>query len=636
MSGRFKEETSRKAKNEAPGGGEVSYLIEEEETLVPVAELTDEDVLVYVVVDGTLQTASQIKGHKGKGKDQQDEDSYLIGGVGNDLIIGFGGNDVLLGGGGNDDINGGGGNDKLLGDGFVYVPGNGKEATIGFAESYDVGDIITITFQGVDYSYTIESSDPFVFDANDFLADDTSSLADALDNDNVTVVFEDNVATFTDNDANATDGDFSLSASIEESPSSDDSYEFTTTQSDGRVWAITIGTETYYSDPQVGNGGPAMNTALAAFVSTLSADSELDGYTFAYDPDTATFSVSGAALPAVSMEQGSFADEGVYESVTFTVNSIVDGDGSAPVSVIGTVRIANADITGPGYIDVAVDGNNANNIAGDIRTGVSYFDTSGNTATVTLTWKTYGNKNDSYTLTFTPDPVSGAGDQVNFSAVTVLTQGTDSNIVFSGTALTATYTAGAGGTEQGDPEVTTVVEAADEIIDGILYADVLSGGAGNDIFVLLTQSGESSEELDAVNMLQAGVYDTITDLELGGDGSVEGDGVDQIALTFSVDAVVPALSFGSEDGDLLAAIATLFAESGALHNKANTAVILTYQYNWDEDAQDYDDSDDYLVIADGAGDEFGTDDVIVKITGYTGTLDTSDFTLVNIGDFMLV
>jgi hypothetical protein len=133
---------------------------------------------------------------------------------------------------------------------------------------------------------------------------------------------------------------------------------------------------------------------------------------------------------------------------------------------------------------------------------------------------------------------------------------------------------------------------------GVLYADLLAGGTGADKFVILT-NGEQ-------NMLTAKLFDTITDLNLG---------ADTIGLAFAVDSI--ATSSAITGGTLAAAVQTLFNVGGVLRDAGQTAGIFTYGI------------DAYLVMTDEGGTSFGADDAIVKITGVTGTLDTTDFYVVS-------
>lgn len=135
-------------------------------------------------------------------------------------------------------------------------------------------------------------------------------------------------------------------------------------------------------------------------------------------------------------------------------------------------------------------------------------------------------------------------------------------------------------------------------------ADVLTGGAGNDTFIYngLAQSTVT-------------VTDTITDLELGSAGV--GGRVDVVQLTaasgFTGGAITVANAGNAITGvgaNITAAVTAVTGAGGLLQN-ANTAGLLTFG------------TDTYLVVSDGLA--ATTNDLVIKVTGYTGTLDASDF-----------
>ena len=142
-------------------------------------------------------------------------------------------------------------------------------------------------------------------------------------------------------------------------------------------------------------------------------------------------------------------------------------------------------------------------------------------------------------------------------------------------------------------------------------------GATATLSVAATSSTASSGALSV---------DTVTDFNFGGTGSTEA--VDQINLKGVATTALTVVAGGELSGaNLSAAINSAFAVGGVLNGTTNTVGIFTYG------------SDQYLIGNVGAsGSAFGTataitnattlenaSDFAIKITGYSGTLDSSDF-----------
>jgi hypothetical protein len=155
--------------------------------------------------------------------------------------------------------------------------------------------------------------------------------------------------------------------------------------------------------------------------------------------------------------------------------------------------------------------------------------------------------------------------------------------------------------------------AGNDVIQGdqgiIFNADILTGGEGNNEFVFI---GSTFAEFNVIDGTPVDAIDTITDLKLG-TNVLEGQG-DTINLQFAVNDVVnDGVATGLVGASLQGAVDVLFQTGGVLNNVANAAGLFTWQ------------GDTYLVAADSAGIDFGADDVILKVTGVTGVLDTTDF-----------
>lgn len=135
-----------------------------------------------------------------------------------------------------------------------------------------------------------------------------------------------------------------------------------------------------------------------------------------------------------------------------------------------------------------------------------------------------------------------------------------------------------------------------------LMQDELSGGGGSNTFVLASGYLAPARNPVAANMLIHSRWDTITDLDLD---------KDKIALDFAVTSVASVQV--SHADDLESAVNSLFALGGALEGATGEAVLLEFG------------GDTWLVVAGGtAGATFGTDDVLAKVTGVTGTLDAGE------------
>jgi Ca2+-binding RTX toxin-like protein len=156
--------------------------------------------------------------------------------------------------------------------------------------------------------------------------------------------------------------------------------------------------------------------------------------------------------------------------------------------------------------------------------------------------------------------------------------------------------------------------AGNDVLFGLAAADTVSGGAGNDF----VSGGAGADTLtggdgaDTFELTQDGAttVDTIADLVLG---------TDLIAVTAAPTGGVVTSVFAATGASLAAAAADAGTSIGA-----SKAGIFTYSGN------------SYLLVNDGTAGTIDANDLIVKITGYTGTLATSTFsttgaTIVGVG-----
>ena len=523
-------------------------------------------------------------------------DDRFDGGEGADDVNGGSGNDLLLGGDGSDKLSGGTGTDELWGDLAltVVVPGHGQISTVTFAASYDVGDVVKVLFNGLEYTQTITSTASYAFDDANF-----AGLAAALIAANVTVDMSGSTATFTDSDADATSGSFTVSGDVTDVAATPHvvmlDLAAASVASDNGQFVVTIDGVEYASS--LTDGVQVQDDILAGLVASHGAAILAQtGGTLSYDASLDQLILTGPS-EGTSLALGSGFNGQAYtltdptnETNQLVVSKVSGNTGTDDGSI--TFSSANfSDIT------EIFTGNSASQVANEIASNAAlqtHFTMTVSDGTVTMVWKTTG---DVANLTFIENAV-GAGMDFTLQ----ITPGSDGTLTADGSAITMdTVTVGVTVTDHDAPASATTQEAADptSYVDvGTLFADLLSGGAGADKFVLLANGSQ--------NMLAEQVFDTISDIDLD---------ADTIGLTFAIAGIAgPATVAGATLAD---SIQTLFDSGGALENAANTAAMVDYLGTF------------YMVATSDGGTSFGSDDVIVKLTGVAGTLDTSDFYFVS-------
>lgn len=228
-----------------------------------------------------------------------------------------------------------------------------------------------------------------------------------------------------------------------------------------------------------------------------------------------------------------------------------------------------------------------------------------------------GAGNDTYIVDASTDTVTESAKGGTDTVLTTLaryTLGTEvENLTFTGTgnftatgnALANLITGGAGDDRLngGNGNDTLIGGAGNDTIIGSVGVDDLTGGAGQDLFQYA-----SAIEGRASGTVTASGIDRIRDLDLGGAG---GDFIDRLDLPVTIRALVDGET-AMTGVSLAAAVNLLFAASGPLA-KTTTAGIFSYG-----EAK-------YLIVSGmTAGAALGVDDLILDITGYTGTLDVGD------------
>ncbi|MFC7400177.1 DUF4214 domain-containing protein [Chelatococcus sp. GCM10030263] len=510
-------------------------------------------------------------------------------------IVGGSAADDLTGGDGKDAIIGGAGDDELQGDqGFTIVePGVRQQDTL-VLQNAGAGDVITITINGFNIVYNVPIPAPTQFGIRTQIADlidshaaDTGGVTANNQGGNIVLlgnVFGD---AFTVNVQAENFAGAPASSTVEFASTYDIGDQLSLTV-DGVVRTITVGVDTGGS-----GSGNAVATAFAAAYAGVAAGLQI----------------------STAVDGDNFVVTGTIPGANHTVTA------AAPVDVAPTPELVTITPTGldaPGESLVITVGGTAYSEA---------FDT--NLAT---TLNNFVANYQAAILAQLPSPANvvystGTAIVIGDNQGNPLGEPITASISGTGTA-TAVTTPGVPVTDHGTPNVVNVAaqppgtndqsisvdlashvapEAA--VVGGELNADILTGGEGNNEFVFI---GSTFAEFNVIDGTPVDAIDTITDLKLGTD--VFAGQQDTINLQFVINDVVnDGVATALVGASLQGAVDVLFQTGGVLNNVANAAGLFTWQ------------GDTYLVAADGAGTDFGGDDAIVKVTGATGVLDTTDF-----------
>lgn len=525
-------------------------------------------------------------------------------------ITGGAGADRLIGGDGKDIIVGGAGNDVISGDQLVVIAGTGgaaiaQQSTVTIANE-QVGDQFTVNVNGTPYTVTSGGADAIAQLAA-AVGTAGGAIAGAVATSG-TVLTLNGLAAGTAFTATASTTNFAGTPAIAET--STVTISDTAAYDAGDVIRVTI------------NGVNFDHTATAGQTSTQVANALVGAINAA--GQMAASAVHTPGTSSVITLVGNVA------ATNYTVTAAMQTEVSAGVAAVPTtVTITPADLETTETLSVTIGTNVYNQVFDtNVATTLGNFVAFNGAAINTLTGGTLSATATDLVIT------NAAGTGLTGGAVSVAVVGGDGGVgstvtpvagspavvqtdnadpVFADNAPTAAVPAGAP-TETATAATTISAQASgDTYFVGAAAADTLTGGAGNDNFWVLS----GSNGLVGTSFT---TMDTITDLNLGGATLVLG--VDRVVLsaaTFAAFGATDLINAGAAltmtGPNLAGAVQALFNAGGALNGSLNDVGLFTYG------------TDTYLIATDNAAGFQANGDVIVKVTGVTGTLDLSDILL---------
>lgn len=522
-------------------------------------------------------------------------------------ITGGAGADNLVGGDGADIIIGGAGDDRLEGDQGVVVVPQAQVSTFNATGAVDVGDQFSFTVNGTQVSYT----------ATVATTDNVEAGLAAAINGNAIITAQGISAAVVGNELRIT-------GPANGAPVTIANYTATNAVARGEINTINLGATVFDAgdvikvtiETQTITANIAVDSTVTAAASTLAtaiganATLAAAGYTAAVD-GTGQVVVTGPAGINYGISATTVTDQAATQEV-----ETVDFAGNLAAGGIVTVNVAGQSIqyqntSGATQTDTVYGTAILNLInANPALAAAGVTATAGGDASIVLV---NGPANGSevtaagisQTNSASPITVSFVGGGVAAATVTETTQGDftrTNNGLSSLTENQASNPVGPNANSNAAFTLTTVPGVL--AVGGAAAADTLTGGDGKDVFVFNTGSGTPGATITNI--------DTITDLNLG--SAAAAGRVDSIDINFGVGALVNAGVATAMTGaaTLTAAVNALFGAGGALFGQANTAGLFTYG------------ADTYFVAQNNAGGVFGADDVIIRVTGVTGTFDLSD------------
>ena len=571
----------------APGAGIVNTLTALNSGSLRTLTITgDEHLTITGGVNGPVETvnASAFTGNL---------NINITGGAAAGVTVtGGSGNDSLFGSASRDVIDGGAGNDLISGDpSMLLTPGTVGAPQINTFQITNVesGDTYTININGTNYSYTATGADTATTVANQLATligtaggDPGTPATNAADTVTVTGAPDGSPFTWTTNTVNRPAGPEVSSVDI-----ANEIYDA------GDQVQVTISGTNYTFTAVGGETGVQVATALTALIN------------------------GGPLMTAATSGDGTVIDlTGVNPTFNYTVSASMPTDNTADTATVLSYTLANNTDLAAGEQFTLILNGSAYSIpfAGTQDTTMATFVATYGAAVNGQTGGTlaYAAGSDQLTITRADGQPFDNGVTAANSSAAILggNGGTATESFTAGVALTdntvPTVTDNAPvtvGTDSQAINTTFVQGEPGYVLTGGQVADILTGGAGNDTFVIFS----------GATIGAGSTVDTITDLNVGGAGALSQ--VDTVDLFFPINGVVnggvPVALTSAPT--LAAAVNTAFAPGGALNGQANTAGLFTYG------------GETYLIAQQGVANTFGADDVIVQVTGVTGTLDVSDF-----------
>lgn len=579
-----------------------------------------------VTISGTHRAINLNVDATGSGDTRIDASAYntitgatLTTGAGNDIITGSARSDIISGGAGDDNINGG---DTVTAG--AVTPASADQVSYNFTGATVVaGDTVAVTIGGQLYNATATAATPLNL-ANALANAIATGPANAnIDLTSVTVVGNTVVVNGT-----AT----GLAANLVA-----DANAVITNITDPAVAALaTVVTPTTVSaNATAASATLTFGTAAGTFVAgdVVAYDfTDADGttnaitYTVLAGDVVAGDGAATAANVAAGFNAAILADGGVGTQVapSRAINVVTIASNTAGQSVVNssvTLTVAPANTSTGAALAQVSEGTDATTDTDTIDfTGLTFA--TGDV--VAAAFNDGGAVAASYTVL--------AGDNLaavltGLEAAIELASGASASAVAGNTIVLTHGTAGAANTITGisttvdrAPITTNAnvgvarVEGADATMGAPVVtaaADRLSGGEGNDVFVV---NYSNVLAVDLVNMVTFSAMDSITDLNLG--GSAAGTNVDTIDLPFAVGTLVNAgtpVAMAATAADLYDAVQALFNTGGVMDTAAaGTAGLFTFN------------GGTYLIAEQAGNSVFDANDIIINVTGVTGTLSLTD------------
>lgn len=535
----------------------------------------------------------------------------LTTGAGNDVITGSARADIISAGAGNDTLDGG---DSATGGVVTAATPDTATYNLG-ALTVAIGDTAAVTVNGTLYTAT-------------------ATAATAA-----------NLATLLAAQVNADAGN-AVSAAV------NGNSVVISSDATGAAATLVSGNLTHTTDPAAGvalastitTTIPAANATAANSTLTFSTTAGVYGigdvvaYNFTDADGTAGVVsytviaadiVADAAVTAANIANKFIAEIGVDQAalaaqLTATragnVVTITSATAGATVSNSSVTLTADATNTAAATLVEVSNGTDATAQTVDVNfNGLTFA----NGDVVTLNWNDGAARTVSYTVLAGDgatqvanglDAAWGAGTTANVNNVGGVLTIQDASAAGAGATITAVST-----TINRAPIATSVVATPTQGVDainGTTYvgaADRLTGGDGQDVFTI-NYSNVDTALTDNTNQVTFTAMDTITDLNLG--GNVAGTNVDTVNLPFNITTLVNAgtpVAMASTAADLYDAVQALYNTGGTMDTAAaQTAGLFTFN------------GDTYLIAEALGNSVFGQDDVIIKVTGVTGTLSLTD------------